>query len=382
MVTINIKINNTLLKIFIIFCFVILEIVLIRGAPLPTVGGDSDTWGTILNAYLQTQHNSNGSHTNITSTGINVTGDFLVNNASGDKAMSTDVNGNLNLTRGIILGNFATKPSCAAGYLGMMVFDTANDKPYVCAGSSIWKPLDSDYDLDGLVDWFDSNDTLAAILNATSSTVRIGYTFVNNSGQKTGSISDCSDGGNSCYANSGAWALNGDCDSQGDQSCRAAGSYFGATTCSGTSGQQTCYAGASGEWHDNECSDSTTSTTSECYVDDTAKFVDADACSAASSTGNCYMNTSTFPAMDGDLSASNIKSGTTIFGILGTLKIQCYAYGVCTTDWCTLGTTCSKSCSGSGSYIDFSTSGANSFSLWCRSSTGDAETCYLYCTPP
>jgi len=29
---------------------------------LPTVGGDSGSWGTILNAYLQTEHTANGNH--------------------------------------------------------------------------------------------------------------------------------------------------------------------------------------------------------------------------------------------------------------------------------------------------------------------------------
>ncbi|MDD5554117.1 MAG: DUF1566 domain-containing protein [Patescibacteria group bacterium] len=68
----------------------------------------------------------------------------------------------------------------------------------------------------------------------------------------------------------------------------------------------------------SECADSTTTTKTNCYVDDTAKYVDADACSAASNTGYCYMNTATFSAMDADLAVGNIKSGVTIFGLLGT----------------------------------------------------------------
>ena len=50
---VTITINNNLLKFFAVICFIILGIVLIKGAPLPTVGGDSNIWGTILNAYLQ-----------------------------------------------------------------------------------------------------------------------------------------------------------------------------------------------------------------------------------------------------------------------------------------------------------------------------------------
>ena len=29
---------------------------------LPTVGGDNNNWGTVLNAYLQTEHSSTGTH--------------------------------------------------------------------------------------------------------------------------------------------------------------------------------------------------------------------------------------------------------------------------------------------------------------------------------
>jgi len=31
-------------------------------SPLPTVGGDNGSWGTVLNAYLQTEHNADGTH--------------------------------------------------------------------------------------------------------------------------------------------------------------------------------------------------------------------------------------------------------------------------------------------------------------------------------
>jgi len=46
---------------------------------LPTVGGDSGNWGTILNTYLQQEHDVNGSHRNVTVNGyLNVTGDVNV----------------------------------------------------------------------------------------------------------------------------------------------------------------------------------------------------------------------------------------------------------------------------------------------------------------
>jgi len=67
----------------IILCTIVLSsIISVEGANLPTVGGDTDTWGTILNNYLRSEHDINGSHTNITATKINVTGDLIVNNSN------------------------------------------------------------------------------------------------------------------------------------------------------------------------------------------------------------------------------------------------------------------------------------------------------------
>ncbi len=235
--------------------FVIFGILLVRGANLPTVGGDSDVWGTILNNYLLTEHDVNGSHTNITATGINVTGTFLINNASGYEAMSMDDEGNLNLNRGIILGNFSAKPSCTSDRLGMMVFDTVNNKPYVCANSNTWKPLDSDYDSDGLIDWFDSNDTSPAVLNATSADVRKGYVFVNNSGEINGTMDDCA--------------------SEGSQNCYVTGSYFAGTS---------------------QTVSNTTTTQSAGYY---AAF--------------------DLATIDGNLVNGNIVSGKTIFGVSGNV---------------------------------------------------------------
>lgn len=72
----------------------------------------------------------------------------------------------------------------------------------------------------------------------------------------------------------------------------------------------------------SECSDSTTTTTTNCYIDDTAKYVDSNACSASANTGYCYVNTSTFTALDSDLVASSIKDGVIIFGVTGTIAFK------------------------------------------------------------
>jgi hypothetical protein len=70
-----------------------------------------------------------------------------------------------------------------------------------------------------------------------------------------------------------------------------------------------------------ECSDSTTSTQTNCYVDDTARYVDSNVCVNSANTGYCYVNTSTLTSLDADLVASNIKAGVTIFGVAGGIAV-------------------------------------------------------------
>jgi len=68
------------------------------------------------------------------------------------------------------VGRYATAslPTCDADALGSFAFDTTEDKPYVCAAydGGTWKPLDSDYDKDGIVDWNDQDDTDANLKTA------------------------------------------------------------------------------------------------------------------------------------------------------------------------------------------------------------------------
>jgi len=42
-----------------------------------------------------------------------------------------------------------------------------------------------------------------------------------------------------------------------------------------------------GQWYSTECADSTTTTKTNCYVDDTAKYVDTNACVNSANTGYC-----------------------------------------------------------------------------------------------
>ncbi|MFA4834194.1 MAG: hypothetical protein WC619_05130 [Patescibacteria group bacterium] len=100
-----------------------------------------------------------------------------------------------------------------------------------------------------------------------------------------------------------------------------------------------------------ECSDSTTSTQTNCYVDDTARYVDSNVCVNSANTGYCYMNTDTFTAMDADLVASNIKNGVIIFGVTGTFGLAngstCVSAGACLSGYCVDGVCCNSACSGS-----------------------------------
>jgi len=78
----NIRKKRMMNFLFTIIVFIILGVLLTRGVNLPTVGGHIDSWGTILNAYLQAEHGANGTHTNITATSLNVTGDLIVNTSN------------------------------------------------------------------------------------------------------------------------------------------------------------------------------------------------------------------------------------------------------------------------------------------------------------
>jgi len=135
-----------------------------------------------------------------------------------------------------------------------------------------------------------------------------------------------------------------------------------------------------GQWYSTECADSTTTTKTNCYVDDTAKYVNTNACSNASNTGYCYMNTATFSAMDADLVASKLLSGVTIFGITGTFEVTCYYAALPqTTDWNagTYGCVGSDKRCYSGSCI---TCGGWMNANYCWYSGGDSVSCNTLCS--
>ncbi|MBU1198543.1 MAG: hypothetical protein KJ685_01790, partial [Nanoarchaeota archaeon] len=254
-----------------------------------TISGENITAGTIndnrLDFTLADAHADGGCADCIDGTDLKDTITLDANLAinSYDVTVGEDlkVSGNLNVTgnvtvgKGLFLGRYSSKPSCGAAQQGMLVFDTVEVKPYVCSGST-WKPLDSDYDSDGITDAIDTNDANPNDATAVEADVRTGETFYAGGAARTGSMNDCSNGGSTCYANGGYWA-SAACASQGSQSCWPTGSYYAATT-------QTL--------------------------------------SAASTTVNQgYYTATTLTAVDADLATGNIKSGTNIFGIAGNSNV-------------------------------------------------------------
>ncbi len=84
---------------------------------------------------------------------------------------------------------------CDSNNLGKLIYDTSRNRPYVCAlnGSSyVWKPLDSDYDQDGVTDAVDYNDNDANDATATEVDVAQGKTFysggIQPKNRKTGTL--------------------------------------------------------------------------------------------------------------------------------------------------------------------------------------------------
>jgi hypothetical protein len=75
--------NKKILKsLTIVVVFLIAAIILVNGARLPTTGGDSGNWGTLLNEFLLEEHTENGTHINITANTLEISGGVGVGNLS------------------------------------------------------------------------------------------------------------------------------------------------------------------------------------------------------------------------------------------------------------------------------------------------------------
>ena len=80
-----------------------------------------------------------------------ITGKLGINSINPQGAL--DINGIIRLGR----YSSSNIPECKDNITGAFIFNTDKGKPYVCDGSK-WKPLDSDFDNDGIVDWNDEDD--------------------------------------------------------------------------------------------------------------------------------------------------------------------------------------------------------------------------------
>jgi len=82
----------------------------------------------------------------------------------------------------------AALPTCDADALGSFAFDTTEDRPYICTAASggTWKPLDSDYDKDGITDTIDTDDNNDSDATAAAADVVSGKTFYAGGEARTG----------------------------------------------------------------------------------------------------------------------------------------------------------------------------------------------------
>ncbi|MBU2574619.1 MAG: hypothetical protein KKH28_11140, partial [Elusimicrobia bacterium] len=126
---------------------------------------------------------------NVSQTGVIISSGAGSNYFAGSVGIGTttptvalDVNG------GVRVGNYvsASTPS-PVGIAGTFIFNTTIGKPYVSNGT-VWKPLDSDFDSDGITDAIDVDDNNAADATAAPSEVLAGRTFYSGGAARTGTM--------------------------------------------------------------------------------------------------------------------------------------------------------------------------------------------------
>ena len=254
-----------------------------------------------------------------------------------DPTAALDVNG---ITR---LGNYVSKPTCDANAAGGLVFDTTEVKPYVCNGST-WKPLDSDYDSDGITDAIDTDDTNPNDATAVAADVLSSETFYAGGESRTGSMTNVgqqtitpttsnqaitagyhdgtgycdgdtdlvsgnikssinifgvdgnsnvvdTSGGNidstarirsgyTCYSDGSSYSGSLANCANGNNACYANGGYWASAACG--EGGSSCWA-SGGKWYASECQNIGAETT--CYIDDTTRYVYGEARTLFPATG-------------------------------------------------------------------------------------------------
>jgi hypothetical protein len=83
------------------------------------------------------------------------------------------------------VGRYSSKPTCNLSQQGGFVYDTVIGKPFVCNGT-VWKPLDSDFDSDGITDAIDRDDSNPFDSTAVAADVKSGRTFYSGGKALTG----------------------------------------------------------------------------------------------------------------------------------------------------------------------------------------------------
>jgi len=277
----------------------------------------------------------------------------------------------LDISGGIKLGSLTsgTRGTCGVSTYGVMYFDTTEKRPYVCTNdSNKWKPLDSDYDKDGVTDAVDADDNNLNDATATAAQVLSGKTFYARGSKITGTISTTSMPGTPGTTMTAGWlpsnAITPDrpvCAEGGTGNCKAgsrkAGTNRGSIgTVTPTTSNQSKPVGFYNAFtvagdadliasnirtgknifgvtgniiqedglHGPNTECATTGAQSNCKVSST-KYVYPNTYGArttnctANNSGNCWINAGAKSSVDGDLIASNIRTGKNIFGITGNL---------------------------------------------------------------
>ena len=227
------------------------------------------TWGEFVN--LQ------GSDSNTPMKKINANTyytDCNIGIGTNNPKVSLDVNG------GIRIGHFSTseRPSCYSETEGTLIYDNEKKKPYICNGSD-WKPLDSDYDSDGITDWNDQNDNDPTLkhIQLIPENIKSGATVFGVTGTYT-EDADC--GKNNLLKGS---------------SCYSKGSKIVGTIPTIMSGQEV-----------------------------TSIYASESLIKARVPMG-FYSNNTEIYIRDSDLKPSNIKKGTSILGVMGTYSELSFA---------------------------------------------------------
>ncbi len=231
-------------------------------------------------------------------------------------AVALDVNG------AVRVGNYtaAARPLATAANKGAFIFDTTAGKPYVSNGT-VWKPLDTDFDSDGITDAIDVNDNNAADATAVAADALAGKTFYAGGAAKTGNVPTGANvtGGNGLitftipdglYSGSKtATAVDANLAAENIKSgvtiFGAAGIFTaGATAAAGDilSGKT---AGVSGSLITGN-------------VPAGANVSGGNGLTTFTIPNGLYSGSKTATAVDANLAVGNIKSGTTIFGAAGT----------------------------------------------------------------